>query len=520
VSRSIHTIERDLSDATRVRCSHRHELGDERERLAEELSKKRRIKRQVLEERHTGARPIEVIAPDAIPILASVERPGVHHACSVDDVRAVLAALPGVTSGISRVSLTLGLEEQEEAGSEGRVERDPIVGRIGNEILPGYWAGRMLGAYVPGSAAIEIYAYVFAPDAPYREWVDLYLRLRALATLAHEIGHHHDLVARVARGRWLADDHDKREMYAEGREHAWVRDVIVPYLEQAYPRERAAFDAWMEHWAGMTVPLHELLDDPRATLPDGKRRLMLGMESALFVLFEDVVRGDPESATQVGFAREIHYAGRFAEARRVLQGVLARDPGHVEARVLAADIDVHEGEHDRAAAACREVLAREPSCADAWEVLTDAERGRGHFREARDAATAEIALREEGSARWFAALRERARARLELGEFDALASDLDALAQGKTPSRSLAAALRAMMLVRTGRHEEALAAARAGLADVRLPFHAELAAAGFEAAARLGRRDEAPPLPPAWRDDLRRRGFGAWVDALDAAFNP
>jgi tetratricopeptide (TPR) repeat protein len=517
MSRSIHTIERDLLEAPRVRCAHRRDFAEARAELRADLEKKRRIKRQVALERHAGPRPVGV-SPEAIPIRASAPRAGVLHAASLEDTRAVLAALPpGVIDGLAGVELRLGTADQEDAGDDlPPGDRDPIMGRLGFEVLPGYWSGRVLGAYLPGSAIIEVYAYVRAEGAPFSEWVPLYLRLRALATLVHELGHHHDLMARVARGRWLADDAEKREVYAEGREHAWVRSVVVPYLEQAYPEERAALDAWLLRHGGLTLPLYDLLDDPRTTLMRGKKRLLFGMESALSALCEAVARGEPEDVTHVEMARELHYADRYVEARAVLAGVLARAPEHGPALVLGADIDVHEGHEERAAEVCRAVLSRDAADVEAWEVLAHAERARRRWAEARDAATAAIGLRPVGGPYWNAALRERARALLELGDHDALTVDLDALAQGNVVSRGLASALSAVSALRRGLFEEALTAARAGLAVAQVPFRAELAAAGFEAAQRLGRPEEAPPLPLSWGEALRRRGFEAWVDALVA----
>jgi tetratricopeptide (TPR) repeat protein len=513
VSRSIHTIERDLLEAPRVRCAHRRDFAEALAELRQDLERKRRIKRQVAEERHAGPRPVGVSA-EAIPIRVSEGHPGVHHAASPEDVRAVLAALPpGVIDGLAGVDLRLGAADQEETGDDVPPDhRDPIVGRLGFEVLPGYWGGYVLGKYRADSAIIEVYAYVYAEGAPYSEWVPLYLRLCALTTLVHEIGHHDDSTARVARGRWLGDDPDKREIYADGREHAWTRSVVVPYLERAYPAERAALDAWLLRHGGLTLPLHDLLDDPPT-----KRRLIFGVGGALKALCAAVARGEPEDVTHVEMARELHYAERYAEARAILAGVLARVPEHAPALVLGADIDVHEGAYERAAEVCRAVLSRAPTFFDAWEVLADAERARRRWAEVRDAATATMRLRPAGGPEWSAALRERARALLELSDDDALLADLDALAQSNAASRGLASALRAVRLTRRGLFEEALAAACAGLASAQAPFFsAELAAAGFEAASRLGRPDEAPPLPPKWREALRRRGFDTWVDALIA----
>jgi hypothetical protein len=120
-----------------------------------------------------------------------------------------------------------------------------------------------------------------------------------------------------------------------------------------------------------------------------------------------------------------------------------------------------------------------------------------------------------GRAPWW--LRyQRARARLELAEFATLEAELDDLAQTGTRTQSRAAtALRAVMLLRAQRYEEALQAAIAGLQDVPRPrWQAELAAVRFEAAHRLGLPCEAGNLSADQIDILRRQGYGEWVDRL------
>ena len=44
--------------------------------------------------------------------------------------------------------------------------------------------------YFPLSATIRLYAYVYDAALPNREMLEVYLRLRMLSTLLHEIAHH------------------------------------------------------------------------------------------------------------------------------------------------------------------------------------------------------------------------------------------------------------------------------------------------------------------------------------------
>jgi hypothetical protein len=87
--------------------------------------------------------------------------------------------------------------------------------------------------------------------------------MKMLATFIHELGHHHDFSARLARGRWRADDPQEREIHAEAIEHAWTRDCVVPYLEEAYPAEVDELRRWLEQHGGIALPLDVLLGDPR-----------------------------------------------------------------------------------------------------------------------------------------------------------------------------------------------------------------------------------------------------------------
>jgi len=512
VSRSIHTTQRDVREAWRVRCAHRSDFAAERARLRRELAKKEHIKGQVLDERRAGPSPAG--APiETIPIEVHDADASVHFPASTDDVRAILRLLPpGTTDGLGAIDLRLGREVQEEQTDEPEdCERDPLIGRSGSEVLPGYWSPPVLGRYRFPAAAIEIYAYVYAPDAPLREPIELYLRLRQLETLVHEVGHHHDYTARIARGRWRADDDAKVEAYAEARQHAWTVAVVVPYLERTYPAQVAALGALVEEHGGLALPLAALLDDPTG------RGRPFSIAGALSRLLDDVARGDPAARVQVSFARELHYLERYVEARQVLAVVQGRDPGCLPARLLEADIDVHEGAHERAAALCRAILTDDPSCVDAWDVLADALGGQQEWPGVIAAASAALALEMVAWERT-SMIRRRARALLEVSDLAALDADLAALEEGGPMGRRAVPPLRARRSLKLGHFDETLALARSALPEAGGLARAELAAAGFEAACLLGRSDEAPALPRASRGLLRRQGHAAWMDRIEAAW--
>lgn len=63
------------------------------------------------------------------------------------------------------------------------------------------------------------------------------MRLHSLATFVHEVANHWDFTFRMARGRWSGGDYDKSEEYAGRMPCTWLRDCVVPYLEDAYPED-------------------------------------------------------------------------------------------------------------------------------------------------------------------------------------------------------------------------------------------------------------------------------------------
>ena len=60
------------------------------------------------------------------------------------------------------------------------------------------------------------------------------LRHRMLSAFVHEVAHHDDQMRRIGRGRWLADNTDKNEHYAQRGQRSWTRTCVVPYLRETY----------------------------------------------------------------------------------------------------------------------------------------------------------------------------------------------------------------------------------------------------------------------------------------------
>ena len=441
MSRSIHTTRRDLErlEATEFGVPEQREaaLGRARERL----DHKRRVKAAVGRQRR--ARPTVAPTPIAtIPVVVTERGEHVHYPASVEDVRAVMRSLPrGVPDGLARVELRLGAETQREheMRDPGGCTPDPFVGRLGYEWFPSVYVGRVLGTYSPDTAAIRLNAFVYHAATPLREVWEILLRLRALATLAHEVGHHHDHTMRVARGRWIAHGDERIEMYAEGREHAWVQGVVVPYLRRAYPVEVERVERWVAHHGGVTLSLESLADDPRGTLKGGGVSLNVAvwsMAQALDRLVRDVLAGEPLSACRVHFARELHYREMYDEALASLARVLADEPSHAEALPLRADIFEHQGRYEEALAVAEGVLADDAGYADAWEVAADALEGLGRWAELRVVADRLVELyRCPDDRPWLMqALFQRALACIRSDDHAAAAADLDAI-EASSPTR-------------------------------------------------------------------------------------
>jgi tetratricopeptide (TPR) repeat protein len=368
-----------------------------------------------------------------------------------------------VVDGLTRVELQLGAEYQvdQEQRDPSQADPDPLVGRLGYESFPGVWSGRVLGVYWPGSAVIQLNAFVFEPDAPLREIWEPMLRLQALSTLVHEVGHHFDHTMRVARGRWLAHGHDRVEMYAEDRQQVWLHAAVVPYLRAAYPADVARLEAWIGHHGGVRIPLEVLADDPRATRKDGHfsvNATIWSMQLFMQGLVKLVADGVQLDECRVAFARDLHYREMYYEALQGLNRVLADEPRHVGARTLRADILEHQGHSEEALAIAREVLGDAPDCGDAWEVVTDALESLERWGEMRSAADRLVELYADDKWRRFHALDQRARAALALGDVEAASADL-ARMEGDYPQRSKA---KSVQRLRTSIEQ----AARQAAADV------------------------------------------------------
>lgn len=374
MSRSIHTTRRTLRDLRKKKFASAEDRQAALKKARSEIWKKRRIKRQVAEERGRENPPLAVAAVGTIPVEVWDTGPFVQHGASEADVRAILALLPSAAcEGIASIRLCLGREYMEERADDDDDERDPFTGRKSFEIFPRVYAGDVLGTYSFKVGRIAIYAFVFDPaklplSAPL---CTFYLRLHALKTFVHEVAHHHDEVCRKARGRWRADREENSEWYAEKMEYEWTHEIVLPYLERTYPKEARALRRWVAHRGGLLLPLAFFAGDCRTTERNGMVRLVSSTSSAFETLVSEVTTAGSLAESRLGFAWDLHFADAYEDCLAILEKLLARAPEWIEALTCQADTLVHLERLDEALAVAEKVLHLEPANAEARESRGD-----------------------------------------------------------------------------------------------------------------------------------------------------
>lgn len=311
---------------------------------------------------------------NTIPISRRDESEFVHHGASPEDIRAILNVLPeSVRLGISRIQLSLGKAYMDERADEFGGKRDPFTKRLSSEVFPRVYCGHILGCFNIKSGLVSVYAFVYD-----RNRIPLplplckfYLRLHALKTFVHEIAHHHDRVARIARGRWLADRKQNVEWYAEKMEHKWTDNIVLPYLERAYPRDAAALRNWVAHRGGLRVGLDFFAGDSRRTERSGLERLVFTTSSAFESWVEELSECKTLEESRLAFAWELHYCDLYDQCLELLNSVLASSPDWIPALTCKADTLVHLERLDEALPVTNHALELAPANADAWKTRGD-----------------------------------------------------------------------------------------------------------------------------------------------------
>ncbi|HTI72429.1 MAG TPA: hypothetical protein VMF06_20815 [Candidatus Limnocylindria bacterium] len=370
MSRSIHTTRRTLGELVEKKFASSEEQLDAIKAAGTKLKRKRLIKRQVLAERRRSQPPLDGSAICTIPIRVRDAGRWVHHAASEDDIRSVLAGLPGgATEGVLRIDLCLASEYLREYDQQDTSPPDPLVGRKSVQILPRVYAGPVLGTYTPRSGAITVHAFVYDPGhlPMLRPLCEVYLRLQALRTLVHEVAHYHDGRQRVGRGRWRADSVNQMEWYAEKMEHQWTQEVVIPYIQKTYPGECQALRKWVAHRGGWMPPLSFFAGDKRSTLRNGFIRLVTSTSDA----FQEWVGEMPPLPTlrdsRLAFAWKLYYTDLYEECLGILNPLLQLEPTHVPSLNCKAQALGCLDRWDEVLICVEQTLCLDPSNAEAWE---------------------------------------------------------------------------------------------------------------------------------------------------------
>ena len=418
MSRSIHTTRKTASQVAKRKFASEEQGAKALDKARRALTRKRRIKRQVADERRRPASPAGS-DPSTIPIEAHHASRYVHHNASISDLRAILSLLPAAAiEGISGIQLVLGKEYIDKEYSDEYEERDPFVGRLSVETLPGVYSGVCYGTYAPASGLIALHAHVYDPrNLPLdRNVCELYLRLRALSTFAHEVAHHHDQIHRVRRGRWLSDRKENFESYAEKMQYDWTLQIVVPYLERTYTSDVKALLDFVEHKGGLRLPLEFFAGDSRTTLRNGLFRLVFTTSGAFESWVEQLRKCSDLAASRLAFAWELHYADKYSECLAVLERVLADNPASHPALTCKADTLIHLDRTNEALGVAESVLSGDPTNADAWEVRGDVFESQQKWSALLENCDRWLAHVPEDSPSRFCAFHHRAIAHCGLGD--------------------------------------------------------------------------------------------------------
>jgi tetratricopeptide (TPR) repeat protein len=369
MSRSVHTTHKQLLEARRRSYRDAKVQAAEVDQIKRDLSQKRAIKDAVGAERRSPHLKNEGALGGPVPIRVIDSGPHILHPATPDDLEAIRKRLPaGVTDGLSEIVLGLGTHAQREDEYAYAVEPDPVAGRVGMELMPGFYSGLIWGTYDSSTCRIDLFALVSDTSKPSQMPTTVYLKLQCLATFVHEIAHHADHTERVARGRWLANETEKLEHFADQRQQEWTQTYVVPYLEEAYSQDVAELLGWLEAHGRVRFTLGELTPDPR-------RAYVSNIHRAVADLVTDVANKTGRMETIFRFAVNLTISDMYERAQEVIDHILAEAPGHEVALELRAYNWICQERFTDAAELAEQLLARNPRFLKARLTLTRAYEG-------------------------------------------------------------------------------------------------------------------------------------------------
>lgn len=435
MSRSVHSTQKELREA-RLRSYRDDKIkAAEIAEIERELARKRRIKGNVADSRSTEEVEKAEGQVGPIPIRILDEGPHILHPATPKDIEAIQRRLPaGVMEGLSEVVLSLGEHAQLEGEDAHIWDPDPITNRIGLEVLPGFYKGWIWGTYQSAACRITLHAFVSDPARPCIMPTTAYFKLQILSTFVHEVAHHFDHTRRIARGRWLADEQEKVEHFADQRQHEWTQSCVVPYLEEAYPQDVAELLQWLEAHGQVKFALGELITDPR-------RVYVSTIERAVEELLKDVMQGTETIETLFNFAVNLKIADLYERAQEVIDRILAEMPDHEDALELRANIWNFQERYAQAASLALQVIARNPRNWRARTTLTRAYEGLERWDKVIETAAESLGLFDDELDR-LDALASRCSAYWKLGKREESDEDLRTLQSSSRASWKIKMILR------------------------------------------------------------------------------
>lgn len=417
MSRSVHVTRKMLAEIMKYDFGENWRGRAEKSKAKARLEKKRRIKSSVMVERDDASDPAPPTPIDQIPIVMRDEGPFVHYPATPGDVRALMRRLPpGSCDKLQGVEFTIDrYDHDSDDDADGPI--DPFIGRFRIQRYPGVYYSRALGMYNLRTMKIQLYGYVYAPDLSNRNEIELILKCRTLSCFIHELAHHQDRTTRMARGRWIMDDIQKGEDYAESWQDEWNCDYTVPFIQDTYPVEVNRLLDWLENET-----------ETRLTLPMifGERD-QRGTPRSLDI--NTVVDAILDRREKYEIQKELAWA--FYEAKyyeRALEGIERIPPDHSsdpELLVLKARVLLRLKQFDQSYDAVRRALAIDPKL-DMSNFLVMLFYRQKNWPEALRNAEHVIELnRQRNETAYFPIYAVRAEAKMSMGDLDGAEAAID-----------------------------------------------------------------------------------------------
>ncbi len=374
MARSIHTTWLELDELKRWQYSDSEKHSREIETLRNDLRKKSLIKSRGNGKSRKTAQKTIGTSVDLIEVVVRQGLPQLKLPASPEDFKGVFTRLPkGVIDGLIRIDLGLDtLVDLREESLTGAHENKSVT-----EIFRGVWVPEgPLGRYHWDKNSIWLSGYLYADDAPLREIWEIYLKLKMLSALTHEIAHHYDWTMRRGRDRWLMDDDEKREIYAETMQYEWLAKYVIPYLIDTYPEQCESFKSWLYKQAGVPLGLEVFAQcyQRRMKTNQATGQLAFLLPSHFEKLVDHVLRGEHPHDYRVQFAHGLYYADLNAECILILDSLISEGPMNLSALSLKARVLCDQGKMNNAFAIVDSVLSFDAMHIYSLETLADLQR--------------------------------------------------------------------------------------------------------------------------------------------------